>query len=64
MLHQNYRGIKMLYDIEILLKELNLSDEEKEKIIREVRMEFPDDEMLFELHLFRTVQYLKKQKNQ
>jgi len=54
----------MLYDIEILLKELNLSDEKKEKIIREVRMEFPDDEMLFELHLFRTVQYLKKQKNQ
>ncbi len=52
----------MLYDIEVLLKELNLSKEEKENLINELREEFPKDEMLFELHLFRAVQFLKKQK--
>ncbi len=52
----------MLYDIEVLLKEVDLSDEEKKDLIKEVREEFPQDEMLFELHIFRVVQYLKKQK--
>jgi tRNA-binding EMAP/Myf-like protein len=52
----------MLYDIENLLKEAKLSEKEKTKIIAELKEEFPQDEMLFELHLFRIVQYLKKQK--
>ncbi len=53
----------MLYDIENLLEELNLTEKEKEDLIQELRDEFPQDEMLFELHLFRTIQFLKKQKN-
>ena len=52
----------MLYNPEILMNELDLSKEEKEKLIEEVRKEFPNDEMLFELHIFRIVQYLKEQK--
>jgi len=52
----------MLYDIEILLKDLDLTNKEKENLIRELRNEFPQDDMLFELHLFRAVQFLKKQK--
>jgi tRNA-binding EMAP/Myf-like protein len=52
----------MLYDIENLLKEAKLSEKEKNKIITELREEFPQDEMLFELHLYRVIQYLKKQK--
>jgi len=52
----------MLYDIENLMKEANLSEKEKNMIITEIREEFPQDDMLFELHLFRMVQYLKKQK--
>lgn len=63
MPHQNYRGYNMLYDIENLLEELNLTEKEKEDLIQELRDEFPQDEMLFELHLFRTIQFLKKQKN-
>jgi len=43
----------MLYNIENLIKEAKLSEKEKTKIIAEVREEFPQDEMLFELHLFR-----------
>lgn len=50
----------MLYNINSLLEDLKLSKEEKEKLIKEVRDEFPDDEMLFELHLYRIVQHLKK----
>lgn len=52
----------MLYNIENLIKEAKLSEKEKTKIIAEVREEFPQDEMLFELHLFRLLQHLKKQK--
>lgn len=62
MLHQNYRGDKMLYNIENLLEELNLTKKEKEDLIQELRDEFPQDEMLFELHLYRAVQFFKKQK--
>ncbi len=62
MLHQNYRGDKMLYNIENLLEELNLTKKEKEDLIQELRNEFPQDEMLFELHLYRAVQFFKKQK--
>ena len=50
----------MLYDIEELLKGLKITEEEKKKIIREIKEEFPNDEMLYELHLFRMVQFLKK----
>ena len=52
----------MLYDIEMLLKDLDLSKKEKEVLLKELREEFPEDDMLFELHLFRAVQYLKKLK--
>jgi len=52
----------MLYNIKNLLEELNLTKKEKEKVIQELRDEFPQDEMLFELHLYRAVQFLKKQK--
>jgi len=52
----------MLYDIELLLKELDISDQEKKDLIKEVREEFPQDEMLFELHLFRAITYSKKSK--
>ena len=55
--------IKMLYDKDILLKELDMSDEEKDKLIQDLKIEFPHDDMLFELHLFRAVQYLKKKQH-
>ena len=52
-----------MYDIDILLKDLDLTNEEKAKLIKELREEFPRDDMLFELHLFRMVKFLKKMKN-
>jgi len=53
----------MLYDIEILLNDLDLTNKEKEELIKELKEEFPQDEMLFELHLFRMVKFLKKARN-
>jgi hypothetical protein len=53
----------MLYDRDALLRELNLSEDEKNKLVNEIKNEFPNDELLFELHLFRAVQYFKKLKN-
>ena len=53
----------MLYNTENLLEDLNLTNKEKEDIIKELRDEFPQDEMLFELHLYRVAKYLKKKKS-
>lgn len=44
------------------MEELNMSEEEKEKLVQEVRKEFPDDDMLFELHIFRLVKYMNSRK--
>lgn len=52
----------MLYDINILMEELDMSEEEKEKLVQEVRKEFPNDDMLLELHIFRLVKYLNSRK--
>ena len=49
-----------MYDIQLILEELELSNAEKENLIKELKDEFPQDEMMFELHLLRAVQYLKK----
>ncbi|HUX98140.1 MAG TPA: hypothetical protein VMV49_01180 [Candidatus Deferrimicrobium sp.] len=54
----------MLYDPKILLNSLKISDEEKENLIKEIKEDFPNDELLFELHLFRAIQHLKKQLDQ
>ena len=49
----------MLYNIDEMLKEVNLTQEEKKKLIKEIKEEFPHDKMLFELHVYRAIQYLK-----
>ena len=53
----------MLCDVDKILNELNLSAEEKENLIRDVRADFPDDEMLFELHLIRAVRHVQETNN-
>jgi len=52
----------ILYDVDTLFEGLELTSQEKEKIINELRDEFPHDDLLFELHLFRMIQFLKKEK--
>ena len=50
----------MMYDIEAAYKNSGLTPEEFEKIKSEVRSEFPDDEMMFELHIIRILNAIKK----
>ncbi|MHA1276382.1 MAG: hypothetical protein ACTSQI_14955 [Candidatus Helarchaeota archaeon] len=52
----------MLYDPKIILKKIDISQEEKDNLVQEIRKEFPNDDLLFELHLFRAVEYLLEQK--
>ncbi|MGV9171695.1 MAG: hypothetical protein ACOC44_12145 [Promethearchaeia archaeon] len=42
----------MQYNVESLLEEFDLTDKEKEHLIKELRDVFPHNDMLFELHLY------------
>jgi len=44
-----------IFDAERKSKELGISDEIYSMLFREVREEFPDDDMMFELHLIRAL---------
>ena len=50
----------MMYDIETAFKKSGLSRDEIEKIKREVRSEFPNDEMMYELHIIRILKAIEK----
>jgi hypothetical protein len=54
----------MFCNVDELLNELNLSEEEKKKIVQDVRNDFPDDEMLFELHLIRVVHHRREKSSE
>lgn len=47
--------MKGMFDIKKAIKDANLSKEEEAKIKEEVRKEFPNDEMMYELHVIRAV---------
>lgn len=50
----------MIYDIETAFKSSGLSVQEIEKIKRDVRSEFPNDDMMYELHIIRILNAMKK----
>jgi len=50
-------------DVNKILDELNFSKEEKEKLIQDVRADFPDDEMLFELHVIRAAHHFHEKQS-
>lgn len=43
------------FNAQALAKKYNIKQEILDKLIKEVKQEFPDDEMMFELHLIRAV---------
>lgn len=49
-----------MFNVERLKKESGFSKETLKKIEDEVRKEFPDDEMMFKLHLLRVLSALKE----
>ncbi|UCE36194.1 MAG: hypothetical protein JSW00_11680 [Thermoplasmata archaeon] len=50
----------MMYNIDIAFKNSGLSAREIEKIKRDVRSEFPNDDMMYELHIIRILKAIKK----
>ena len=50
----------MLYDIDTAFKKSGLSPKEIEKIQQDVRNEFPNDDMMYELHIIRILNAIKK----
>jgi len=43
------------FNAQALAKKHNINPEILDKLIKEVKQEFPDDEMMFELHLIRAI---------
>lgn len=50
----------MMYDIDTAFKNSGLSAREIEKIKRDVRSEFPNDDMMYELHIIRILKAIEK----
>ena len=50
----------MMYDIEAAYKKSGLTEKEFEEIKSEVKSDFPNDEMMFELHVIRILNAIKK----
>lgn len=48
-----------MFDIKKAIKESNLSNKELEKLEKEVYKEFPNDRMMYELHLLRALKAAK-----
>jgi hypothetical protein len=51
-----------MFDVEKAMKESGLSRKEITKIEREVRREFPNDQMMYELHLIRAFMFYEQKK--
>jgi hypothetical protein len=50
-----------MFDYESLANKYNISHEDLTRLTKEVRQEFPHDEMMFELHMIRALRNLNKQ---
>ena len=51
-----------IFDYESLEKQLNLPEETVKRIRKVVRKEFPEDDMMYELHLVRIYNSLKNRR--
>jgi len=49
-----------IFDLEKIKKESGLSTSEFTQLEEEIRREFEDDEMMFELHLIRAIRAIKE----
>ncbi|MDI6916572.1 MAG: hypothetical protein QMC80_02100 [Thermoplasmatales archaeon] len=50
------------YDLEKLWKETSISRKKFEKLKKEVRKEFPNDKMMYELHVMRALMQREEEK--
>ena len=45
----------MLFDYPVAARRVGLTDEQLDRLGKQIRLEFPDDEMMFELHVLRAI---------
>lgn len=45
----------MLFDYQAAARRIGMTDEQLDRLCRQVRCEFPDDAMMFELHVLRAI---------
>lgn len=48
-----------MFDIKKAIKKANLSRKELQKLENEIKQEFPNDRMMYELHLLRAINSAK-----
>lgn len=53
-------GIGRMFDYEALSRQLEIAPEALATLIREAHEEFPDDEMMAELHVIRALRWLER----
>lgn len=51
-----------MFNYKKLAEELGLSEEELAQLEKEIRGEFPEDQMMFELHMVRAIKGIKQTK--
>ncbi|MHA2033549.1 MAG: hypothetical protein ACW99Q_29630 [Candidatus Kariarchaeaceae archaeon] len=50
----------MIYDVEAAFKKSGLSKAEIQRIKHQVRKDFPNDDMMYELHIIRILNAMRK----
>lgn len=50
----------MIYDVETAFKKSGLSKAEIQRIKHQVRKDFPNDDMMYELHIIRILNAMRK----
>ena len=50
--------VSKIFDTKRAAREMGIAEEDYEKLEKEIKDEFPKDEMMFELHFLRALKYL------
>jgi hypothetical protein len=50
--------VSKIFDTKRVAREMGIPEEDYEKLEKEIKEEFPKDEMMFELHFLRALKYL------
>ena len=50
--------VRKIFDTKRVAREMGIAEEDYEKLEKEIKNEFPKDEMMFELHFLRALKYL------
>ena len=50
--------VSKIFDTKRVAREIGIPEEDYEKLEKEIKEEFPRDEMMFELHFLRALKYL------